>query len=144
MASSQRTLESIFSDENTRILPLAHIAPRNSKAIQLEPLITSIEEHGLEFPLFCDGPVDHLEAAKRRWVLDLDTPDPDATYWLVNVGNQRFQAALALGYTHISASLWPTAQQSGRNPLALQCRGTQWVPGHLRKPARKRQLGEPI
>lgn len=137
-----KTLTSQESDERTRIMPLGLLCPSANSARQLAELLPSIEQHGLIYPLFCYGPIDAATAARRRWAMArtmqerdqhdlskaLEGPDEECECWMVQVGNQRFAAAYALGYTHVSASLWPSPQTAARCELALKCRANTWRP----------------
>ena len=117
------------------------LAPSANNAKKFEKARASISGSGLWYPLFCYGPIDQLSADRRRWamqrllkqqdVFDLEgamriVHEESDTHWMVQVGNNRYAAALALGFTHISASLWPQAQLAARSELANKCRAQQW------------------
>ncbi len=116
-----RALESEWIDDDTQLVSIDSLCPHCTSTPISAQVKASIDEIGLKHPLL-GYRIRHDQAIPLRAMWEMETkPDLDL-YVHICMGNNRFKAALELGYTHIATSVKATQTQAVRCKLADMCR----------------------
>lgn len=129
--AGSKHLEAVKAPDEWRMVPMDWLAPkvRHNNVPNLGQIIESITNvrGKLIYPLLvvpCTWQKAHLW--RQEW--ELAAPqDFDHPWYMIQIGNQRYAAALQLGYTHVACIIKDTGSECVKHPIGQMRRDDHWI-----------------